>query len=98
MAFTNKRFSKDDKEAIIKKIVESKEIQAIMEAAIDAKVQDVKEVLETVPTVAPDGEDLVVTFKADNIVKSYKLNKVAVAITETEQEDITVFEDHPSPN
>lgn len=98
MAFTNKRFSKDDKEAIIKKIVESEEIKDIMEAAIDAKVQDVKDVLKTVPTVAPDGEDLVVTFKTDNIVKSYKLNKVAVAITETEQEDITVFEDHPSPN
>lgn len=98
MAFTNKRFSKDDKEAIIKKIVESEEIQDKLEAAIDAKVQEVKDALETVPTVAPDGEDLVVTFKAGGIEKSYKLNKVAVAITETEQEDITVFEDHPSPN
>lgn len=98
MAFTNKRFSKDDKEAIIKKIVESKEIQDKLEAAINAKVQEVKDVLETVPTVTADGEDLVVTFKAGDVEKSYKLNKVAVAITETEQKDITVFEDHPSPN
>lgn len=95
MAFTNKRFSKDDKDAIIKKIVESKEIQDKLAEAITAKVD---EALETAPKVTADGEDLVVTFKAGDVEKSYKLNKVAVAITETEQEDITVFEDHPSPN
>lgn len=96
MAFTNKRFSKDDKEAIIKKIVESEEIKDIMEAAIDAKVQGA---LKNVPTVETKGEDLVVTFNVDGgVPKSYKLNKVAVAITEDEQKDITVFEDHPSPN
>lgn len=99
MAFTNKRFSKDDKEAIIKKIVESKEIQDKLEAAIDAKVQEVKDALKNVPTVTPDGEDLVVTFKADGAAaKSYKLNTVAVAITEDHTEDITVFEEHTSPN
>lgn len=95
MAFTNKRFSKDDKDAIIKKIVESKEIQDKLAEAITAKVD---EALETAPKVTADGEDLVVTFKAGDVEKSYKLNKVAVAITETEQENITVFEDHPSPN
>lgn len=95
MAFTNKRFSKDDKEAIIKKVVESKEIQDILAEAIATKVD---EALQTAPKVTADGEDLVVTFKAGDVEKSYKLNKVAVAITETEQEDITVFEDHPSPN
>lgn len=92
MAFTNKRFSKDDKEAIIKKIVESEEIKDIMEAAIDAKVQAA---LKNVPKVDTKGEDLVVTF---NDEKSYKLNTVAVAITEDEQKDITVFEEYPSPN
>lgn len=95
MAFTNKRFSKEDKKAIIEQIVKSEEIQDIMEAAIETKLQ---EALETVPEVTADGEDLVVTFKASGIEKSYKLNKVAVAITEDEQKDITVFEDHPSPN
>lgn len=96
MAFTNKRFSKDDKDAIIKKIVESKEIQDKLAAAITAKVD---KALENVPTVAPDGEDLVVTFKADGAAaKSYKLNTVAVAITEDHTEDITVFEEHTSPN
>lgn len=95
MAFTNKRFSKDDKEAIIKKVVESKEIQDILAEVIATKVD---EALQTAPKVTADGEDLVVTFKAGDVEKSYKLNKVAVAITETEQEDITVFEDHPSPN
>lgn len=95
MAFTNKRFSKDDKEAIIKKIVESKEIQDILAEAITTKVD---EALKTAPKVTDDGENLVVTFTTDNITKTYKLNTVAVAITETEQQDITVFEDHPSPN
>lgn len=95
MAFTNKRFSKEDKKAIIEQIVKSEEIQDIMKTAIETKLQ---EALETVPEVTKDGENLVVTFKADGIEKSYTLNEVAVAITETEQKDITVFEDHPSPN
>lgn len=95
MAFTNKRFSKDDKEAIIKKVVESKEIQDILAEAITTKVD---EALKTAPKVTDDGENLVVTFTTDNITKSYKLNTVAVAITETEHEDITVFEEHTSPN
>lgn len=96
MAFTNKRFSKDDKDAIIKKIVESKEIQDKLAEAITAKVD---EALETAPKVSTTTEgDLVVTFKAGDVEKSYKLSEVAVAITEDEQGNITVFEDHPSPN
>lgn len=95
MAFTNKRFSKDDKEAIIKKIVESKEIQDILADAITTKVD---EALKTAPKVTDDGENLVVTFTTDNITKTYKLNTVAVVITEDEHKDITVFEEHTSPN
>lgn len=95
MAFTNKRFSKDDKEAIIKKIVESKEIQDILAEAITTKVD---EALKTAPKVTDDGENLVVTFTTDNITKTYKLNTVAVAITEEHNENITVFEEHTSPN
>lgn len=99
MAFTNKRFSKDDKEAIIKKIVESEEIKDIMEAAITAKVQTA---LKNVPTVTAAGEDLVVEFKTgdgeEDIKKSYKLNKVDVAITEDENKNITVFEEYTSSN
>lgn len=96
MAFTNKRFSKDDKEAIIKKIVESEEIQDKLAEAITAKLEVA---LETVPEVSTTTEgDLVVTFKAGDVAKSYKLSEVAVAITEDEQGNITVLENHPSPN
>ena len=80
MAFTNKKFSKEDKEAIIKQIVESEEIKKIMATAVKTKLDNILGVKptgeqpKTAPAVEEESDTVYVTISE---VK-YKLEEADV--------------------
>lgn len=83
MAFTNKKFSQEDKKAIVDQIVKSDEIKEIMATAVKSKLDNIlgvkptDEQPKTAPAIEEEGDTVYVTISG---VK-YKLEEVDVLIS-----------------